>query len=351
MKKRALLAILWKGIMNLRILVAGFFLTCAAIALLDSASAADLPGSKDPPYLKRFAGSEIVGYFTKSFDEYTLALGEATAAGFAKSEKLEGAITRIIYRVPVGHTELELLRNYEHALGHAGFSLIYERTPWANDPQFMAYFFSQVKIRDANGNPFYWGGNSGSSGGYVAAKATKDGQNLTLAVVVHETSAINWTTAAIKDPVVFKTGEIIVGVDIVATKAVEIKMVEVKASDIADALATTGKVDLYGIYFNVDKTDVRPESDKTLDVVASLLKIDRSLKLEIAGHTDSKGDKGHNLKLSQGRAAAVVDALVKKYGIDPARLQARGYGDSKPVAGNDTDEGRAKNRRVELKKL
>lgn len=318
-----------------------------------AAQAADIPGSKDPPFLKRFKGSEIVGYFTRSFDEYTLGLGTATDAGFTKSEKLEGAVTRIIYRVPVGHTELELLRNYEHALGDAGFSLIYERAPWGQDPQFMVMVFGQVKINGLNGNPFYFGGNSGASGAYVAAKATKDGQDFTVAVVVHEHSNpnFNWTNAAVKDPILLKTGEIVVGVDMIVAKAVEIKMVDVKAADMADALATKGTVNLYGIYFDTDKTDIKPESAKTLDEMASLLKIDRSLKLEIAGHTDSTGDKEHNVKLSQGRAAAVVDALVKKYGIDAARLRAKGYGDTKPIAPNNTDDGRAKNRRVELRKI
>jgi len=150
---------------------------------------------------------------------------------------------------------------------------------------------------------------------------------------------------------VIKPGEVLVVVDVVTAKAVEIRMVEVKAADMADALATKGTVSIYGIYFDVDKTDIKPESAKTLDEMASLLKIDRSLKLEISGHTDSTGDKDHNMKLSQGRAAAVVDVLVKKYGIDPARLQPNGYGDTKPVAANDTEDGRAKNRRVELKKL
>jgi outer membrane protein OmpA-like peptidoglycan-associated protein len=210
-----------------------------------------------------------------------------------------------------------------------------------------------VKISGTNGNPFYFGGSSGSSGGYVAAKGRKDGKDIALAVVVHEHSNgdFNWTHAAAKDPILLKTGEIVVGVDVVTTKAVEIKMVEVKAADMADALATKGTVNLYGIYFDVDKTEIKPESAKTLDEIASLLKIDRSLKLEIAGHTDSTGDKEHNLKLSQSRATAVVNALVKKYGIDPARLKANGYGDTKPVAPNNTDDGRAKNRRVELRKI
>jgi outer membrane protein OmpA-like peptidoglycan-associated protein len=152
-------------------------------------------------------------------------------------------------------------------------------------------------------------------------------------------------------PVVFKAGDVVVMVDVVTSKALENKMVIVKAGDMADALATKGSVDLYGIYFDVDKTDVKPESKATLDEVASLLKIDRSLKLEVAGHTDKTGNAPHNLTLSQGRADAVVQALVKTYGVSAARLQAKGYGDTKPVAPNDTETNRAKNRRVELRKL
>lgn len=85
--------------------------------------------------------------------------------------------------------------------------------------------------------------------------------------------------------------------------------------------------------------------------MASVLKIDRGLKLEISGHTDNTGDKAHNEKLSEARAQAVVKALVAKYGIDAKRLTAKGYGDSKPVAPNTTDDNKAKNRRVELKKV
>jgi outer membrane protein OmpA-like peptidoglycan-associated protein len=128
-------------------------------------------------------------------------------------------------------------------------------------------------------------------------------------------------------------------------------MVTVKAADMADALATKGFIDLYGVYFDTDKTTLKPESDATLSEVASLLKIDRSLKLEVSGHTDNSGSSAHNMTLSQGRADAVVGALVGKYGIDKTRLVAKGYGDSKPVAPNTDDVGKAKNRRVELRKI
>jgi len=148
-----------------------------------------------------------------------------------------------------------------------------------------------------------------------------------------------------------KPAQVIVWVDEIAAKAVAINMLEVKAADIADALATKGNINLYGIYFDTDQTAIKPASDKTLGEVATLLKIDRSLKLEIGGHTDSSGDKNHNLKLSQDRAASVVAALTKTYGADATRLHAQGYGGGKPIASNATEDGRAKNRRVELRKL
>jgi len=342
-------------------IVHGFWLIALAMVGTVAATAAqaqtarpgDVPGSKDPPSLKRFEGSKIAGYFTRSFDEYTLALGEAKDAGFEKSEKLEGAITRIIYRVPVGHTELELFRNYEHALSEAGYSLLYERKPWERDGAFMLNFHNQVKIKGSSANPFYLGGGSSASGAYLAARATKDGQDFTLAVVVHEHSNGDyvWAVADVKDGVPLKTGEIIVGIDVIVSKAVEIKMIEIKSDAMAKALAETGKIDIYGILFDTDKTDIKPASTPTLEQVAKLLKDDPALKLEVAGHTDSTGDKDHNAKLSDGRAVAVVQSLIKTYGIDAARLQAKGYGDTKPVAPNDTEDGRAKNRRVELRKI
>jgi OOP family OmpA-OmpF porin len=143
----------------------------------------------------------------------------------------------------------------------------------------------------------------------------------------------------------------VIGVDVISSRQADRRMVEIKANDMAKALKDTGKIDIYGIYFDVDKTDLRPESKGTLEEVAKLLKADPSLRLEVAGHTDNTGARAHNSQLSAGRAAAVVDALVAIYGVDRARLRANGYGDGKPVAPNDTDQNRAKNRRVELRKL
>ncbi len=105
---------------------------------------------------------------------------------------------------------------------------------------------------------------------------------------------------------------------------------------------------LYGIYFDTDKAELKPESEPTLVEISKLLKADAKLKLFVVGHTDNVGTFDHNLKLSQASAAAVVAALTKKHGVAAARLTPFGAGPTSPVASNAAEAGRAKNRRVEL---
>ncbi len=116
------------------------------------------------------------------------------------------------------------------------------------------------------------------------------------------------------------------------------------------ALDDEGKVALYGILFDVDKATLQQPSNKQLQEVLTLLLENPELSLEIQGHTDSDGSEAHNLELSQRRSESVLEYLVL-FGIDRSRLQAKGYGESMPVAPNDTDENKAKNRRVELMRL
>jgi outer membrane protein OmpA-like peptidoglycan-associated protein len=108
-------------------------------------------------------------------------------------------------------------------------------------------------------------------------------------------------------------------------------------------------VALYGIHFDFNKATLRPDSDPVLQKVLALLKARPDLKLEVQGHTDNVGGDVYNQKLSEARANSVVGWLQAK-GIAANRLSARGYGMTVPIADNGSDEGRAKNRRVELKK-
>jgi OOP family OmpA-OmpF porin len=125
---------------------------------------------------------------------------------------------------------------------------------------------------------------------------------------------------------------------------------------VADAAAfgndinATGHVAVYGIYFDTNKADVKPDSRPALEEIAKLLAQNPGLKLLVVGHTDMTGSMDANTKLSQARGEAVVQALVSQHGVAAARLKGHGVGPLAPVATNDTDEGRAKNRRVELVK-
>src|SRR5690606_19645601 len=106
-------------------------------------------------------------------------------------------------------------------------------------------------------------------------------------------------------------------------------------------------VRLKNIYFDFDKTTLKNESFTELDKVVDFLKQNPSVEIEISGHTDDKGSDEYNQNLSQGRSEAVVQYIVSQ-GIDGYRLTARGYGESKPIDTNQTEEGRANNRRVEF---
>jgi outer membrane protein OmpA-like peptidoglycan-associated protein len=105
---------------------------------------------------------------------------------------------------------------------------------------------------------------------------------------------------------------------------------------------------LKNIFFDVSKFDIKPESGAELDKVVQLLQDNPSVKIQIGGHTDNVGKPADNLKLSESRAKAVVSYLASK-GIDVKRLSAKGFGETQPVTDNNTEEGRAQNRRTELK--
>jgi outer membrane protein OmpA-like peptidoglycan-associated protein len=120
--------------------------------------------------------------------------------------------------------------------------------------------------------------------------------------------------------------------------------------DIYKQTTTPAKIIMHGILFDVDKATLKPESMGSINQIFNLMKKDPSLKFEIDGHTDNSGTAAHNLDLSQQRADAVKSQLVSM-GIDASRLTTKGFGDTKPIDGNDSPEGKANNRRVEFVKM
>jgi flagellar motor protein MotB len=121
--------------------------------------------------------------------------------------------------------------------------------------------------------------------------------------------------------------------------------------DMRSKLITEGKLVTYGIYFDVNKDVVKPESYGTIKGIADVLKENPTVKIKIVGHTDSDGDDKSNLDLSKRRAASVKDALVKNFSIDAARIETDGKGEGAPIAPNENGVNKALNRRVEFIKL
>lgn len=317
--------------------------------VLGIAWASDLPSSKDHPLLKRFRGSEIVAYETKRFDTYELQTStfkrynlETKRREFAEEPlKLEGARMQIWYEAPGAASATELIRNYQNELTAQGFTILYDSTKdpsainWTN---FLAPFADQhIKTNRSN---------------YVFYAANPTGIRVTSArlerpqgdVYVYLT-AVEWGN----DDAIYKARQgAYVAVDVIELRPMVQDMVVVSADEMSKALASTGRVALYGILFDFNQADIKPESRPALAEIAKLLKQEPGLKLHVVGHTDNVGGFDFNLGLSKRRADAVVAALTREYGIAANRLTANGVASLAPVAVNTTEEGRAKNRRVEL---
>lgn len=302
-----------------------------------------IKGAKDHPLLSRFAGSKLVGYEVKDFDEVTLAAGRRVGrerTGFEKKLPLEGKYTRIAYNFPKDRSGLEVMRNYQAALDKAGLKTLFACAKETCGEDFGDYFVDAVGsqfIKDSSAywEPFNYGRNAER---YLVAKGTTP-EGLLVHVAVYTV-----------EPVQGKNGGIYL--QIVEGKPMETDKVSanLNAGDMAKGIAAEGKVAVYGVYFDTGKADLKPESKPALGEMAKLLQQDPKLKVYIVGHTDNQGAIAANVELSQKRADAVVKALSTEYKVDGKRLAAKGVASYAPVASNDNDAGREKNRRVELVK-
>ncbi len=331
-------------------------------ALPASAQLKDVKGSKDNPIIKRYEGSMIIGYDFRKFNDYDLVLGPLAPADSGprnvlkptKSEHVEGQTTRILYVAPEGRSPLEVVRNYEQELQQNGFKILYRcaREKCGADDGWLAQYYLYSTNRTLKNHPPAGTGRVVGQVSEYAFSGTKDQQYLAAKRASPQGDVYASVYVALGQFDMHKEtfDHALVLLDIVETKPMETKMVTVDASAMAKGIATAGHIALYGIYFDTDKTDIKPESTATLTEIAALLKQDPKLALYVVGHTDNVGGEDYNLDLSRRRAAAVVTALTSKHGIDVKRLKPSGVGLLAPVAPNDTEDGRAKNRRVELVK-
>lgn len=329
---------------------------------------ADRKGTKDSPLLKRYEGSFIVAYERKSFAEFSLPLSpiEKVAPERLTQQRnrvhepknkraLEGAHTRIAYLLPAERSPLEVIRNYQDEIKSKAGTVLFEcKGPecggnavrslggGGGDMSLADYLYPTERVSDPHG-----------SNGYCAVSERITDQRYTAGELPQSgahVSVLAYTIVAPdrSDPCLAFNGRTVAVVDVVEAKDREKKMVTVDAGEMARSIDTTGRVALYGIYFDFNKADVKPESDATLEQIAALAKKNAALKLLVVGHTDNVGSFPFNMDLSQRRAASVVAALTMRFGVGKERLTPVGVSFASPVAPNKTEEGRARNRRVEL---
>jgi len=254
----------------------------------------DYEGSKDPALFTRMPNHIISGYTDNQFDKFEFKTGDG------KTQTIEGHLIVINYTLKDNATAvsgLQVVRNYTNAIKKVGGQIIYE---WEDG----GYQCSVMKLIK-NGTETWAYVESAGNGMYK--------------IEVVEKQAMNQDVLA-------------------------------DASSMAKSIKESGKVAVYGIYFDTGKSTLKPESTPTLKEITKLLNADPTLKLYVVGHTDNVGKIEANMKLSMDRAIAVVNALITQYSVNAARLYSCGDGPTCPVATNATEEGKALNRRVELVK-
>lgn len=237
---------------------------------------------------------------------------------------VEGALSQFTYRMPAGVAAKDIAAGYEQRLGTAGFDILYRCAGDACGPTFVR---ASPGFR-AHGSDF---DQPPEAQRYLAARRVDASGDVYTGIQVAD-----------GDDGAF------IQVDTLRVKPREVSAISVSAEQMAKDLDTEGRVALYGIYFNTDSADIKPESQPTLAEIAKLLHDRKNMRLLVVGHTDSRGSFEYNIELSTHRAEAVVAALVDDYDIDRSRLKPWGVGYTVPRASNTSDTGQAQNRRVEL---
>jgi OmpA-OmpF porin, OOP family len=264
-------------------------LIVSAVGLM--AQQKDDPKCKDHPLFNRMPGYWIHGCVQKQFDAYNFVVAKG------KKEPVEGQFWRIDYypqnSLVSKPSELQIQRNFENAIKKQGGEVVW------------------------------------SEKGLSTLKLVKDGQETWIEVRAEFTGKYWLSIVQKKD----------MAQDVV-----------VDAAAMGNDINATGHAAVYGIYFDSGQSLIKPESAGAIAEIAKLMKGQPALKLFVVGHTDNQGGAETNVKLSQERGEAVLQALVREHGIPASRLRSWGCGLFAPIASNDSEEGRAKNRRVELVK-
>ena len=284
---------------------------------------------RDHPLFSRYPGARI--YNSQKIDYETIDLpvsvtGSGSESFKVQTQPLTGDISRHFYTLD--HvSSLKVFENYRAALAKAGFTETFQCSlDSCGNTEQASELGGLMSVTESVYNyyhkPYFVVGEKNADKGKVYAA---------------------FFVAGYED-------EVGIQQTIVETEAAETGLIKVDADSLLQDLEAKGKAVIYGIYFDTDKATIKPESKPALDEISKLLQRQPDLLLYVVGHTDDSGSLSHNLELSDLRADAVTQALVKDYQIDSSRLIARGVGPFAPESNNTSTQGKTLNRRVELVK-
>ncbi len=264
------------------------YLTCTFA--LAQAPPPDAKGCQDSAILSRLSGCSIRGCLRNDYNVHAMPIGVAN-----KVKSVEGAYEKIDFRCPAGTSSIQTYRNAENALKAKGYQVLFVNN-YGNNSR-----FTFTARQGAQWITFY-------------------------------SDRLDYQLITVKE------------------KELEQQMQANTAAGWGEQINQTGRATIYGINFDTGKASIRPDSQPVLVELLGLLQKQPDWSLMVAGHTDNIGTDSLNIPLSQQRAEAVIAWLSAK-GVDRWRLIPAGFGSRKPLADNGTDEGRAKNRRVDLVKI
>ena len=298
----------------------------------------DIENSKDYPLLSRFEGSIIEFYKETKWGSYLLPVSEEGSIAWKGPMALEGKVIRTQYTVSPDNNSEFVLHNYKAAFKKAGFEVLIaianeelgvsDRPHTWNDK----YYVGGGYYNGLNNGKFGMGKNFptwNNNHCFIAARGHENGKDI-YAVIY----------AIVNDKYTLLTQ------DIVEVEAVDTGLVS--ATSITEDISSTGHIAIYDIHFDGDKASIKPESAEAFTIVADFLKSNSDKQFFIVGHAAGVGDFDLGMQLSVARAKAVMDELIKNYGVPKGQLESYGVGALCPVASNNTDKGIAKNRRVEI---
>lgn len=311
-----------------------FALACCASGAQASTRYVEAKGAKDYPLMNRFQGATLYKYGVINFEQVSLPTPDG------RGEKVEGKLYNYYYFGPKDHSDLEVYRSYKNALEQQHFKILIACEDVAQCPKQGLEAHARKWTDDtrtfAQGTQYM--NNMGGSHPFrfLTARLARPSGDVTVVMTIRGDA---WQQEGFGSDYFMQ---------VIEAGPMQDGQVAIKADVLGKSLAADGKIALYGIGFDSGKADIKPQSKAQLDEMAKSLTQNTALKVYIVGHTDNQGTVESNLTLSQRRADAIVNALVKDYKIAPGRLAAKGVANYAPLSTNASDAGRAQNRRVEM---